>query len=116
MPRVFKRAAARRDLVRHYVYLVENAGDAVADRFLACAETSLVELSEHPEMGTALTLRRTELGAIRKWRDREFDNFLAMQRLWMAKCSCYKWTFFASFSPSFNLPGNIGERGAGAQR
>jgi toxin ParE1/3/4 len=27
-------------------------------------------------MGTALTLRRTELGAIRKWRVREFDNFL----------------------------------------
>ena len=27
-------------------------------------------------MGAALTLRRTELGAIRKWRVREFDNFL----------------------------------------
>jgi toxin ParE1/3/4 len=63
MPRVFKRAVARRDLlVQHYVYLGENAGDAVADRFLACAETSFVELSEHPEMGAALTLRRTELG------------------------------------------------------
>jgi toxin ParE1/3/4 len=76
MPRVFKRAAARRDLVQHYVYLAENAGDAVADRFLACAETSFVELSEHPQMGAALTLRRTELGAIRKWRIREFENFL----------------------------------------
>ncbi len=76
MPRVFKRAAARRDLVRHYVYLAENAGEAVADRFLACAESSFVDLSEHPEMGTALTLRRSELGAIRKWRVREFDNFL----------------------------------------
>jgi hypothetical protein len=26
MPRVYKRPAARRDLVEHYVYLVENAG------------------------------------------------------------------------------------------
>jgi plasmid stabilization system protein ParE len=56
MPRVFKRAAARRDLVQHYVYLAENAGDAVADRFLACAETSFVELSEHPQMGAVLPL------------------------------------------------------------
>ena len=72
MPRVFKRAAAHRDLVQHYVYLAENAGEAVADRFLACAETSFVELSEHPEMGAALTLRPSELGAIRKWRVREF--------------------------------------------
>jgi toxin ParE1/3/4 len=76
MPRVFKRAAARRDLVQHYVYLAENAGEAVADRFLGCAETSFVELSEHPQMGATLTLRRTELGPIRKWRVREFDNFL----------------------------------------
>jgi plasmid stabilization system protein ParE len=56
MPRVFKRAAARRDLA-------ENAGEAVADRFLACAEASFVSLSEHPEMGAALTPRRPELAA-----------------------------------------------------
>jgi toxin ParE1/3/4 len=43
--------------VQHYVHLAENAGDAVADRFLACAETTLAELSEYPEMGAALTLR-----------------------------------------------------------
>jgi toxin ParE1/3/4 len=49
MPRVFKRAAARRDLVEHYVYLAENAGEAIADRFLACAEASFGALSEHPE-------------------------------------------------------------------
>ena len=49
MPRVFKRAAARRDLVEHYVYLAENAGEAIADRFLACAEASFVSLSEPPK-------------------------------------------------------------------
>jgi toxin ParE1/3/4 len=76
MPRVFKRAAARRDLVQHYVYLAENAGDAVADRFLECAESSFAALSEHPEMGAALALRRPELAALRKWRIRDFDNYL----------------------------------------
>ncbi len=76
MPRVFKRAAARRDLVEHYVYLAENAGEPIADRFLACAEASFVSLSEHPERGAALTLRRPALAELRKWRIREFENFL----------------------------------------
>jgi toxin ParE1/3/4 len=76
MPRVFKRAAARRDLVQHYVSLAENAGDAVADRFFECAESSFAALSEHPEMGAALALRRPELAALRKWRIRDFDNYL----------------------------------------
>ena len=76
MPRVFKRAAARRALVEHYVYLAENAGEEIADRFLACAEASFTALSEHPEMGAALTLRRPELAELRKWRIREFENFL----------------------------------------
>jgi hypothetical protein len=40
MPRVFKRAAARRELVEHYVYLEEQAGEALAERFLANAESS----------------------------------------------------------------------------
>jgi len=76
MPRVFKRAAARRDLVEHYVYLAENTDGPIADRFLACAEASFADLSEHPEMGAALTLRRPELAELRKWRIREFENFL----------------------------------------
>jgi toxin ParE1/3/4 len=81
MSRVFKRAAARRDLVHHYVYLAENAGDAVADRFLDCAESSFVALSEHPEMGAALALQRPEFKALRKWRIRDFDNFLIFYEL-----------------------------------
>jgi toxin ParE1/3/4 len=76
MPHVFKRAAAIRDLVEHYVYLEEQAGEAVAERFLANAESSFVALSEHPEMGAALTLRRPEFAALRKWRIRDFDNLL----------------------------------------
>jgi plasmid stabilization system protein ParE len=80
MPRVFKRAAVRRDLVEHYVYLAENAGEAIADRFLACAEASFAALSEHPEMGAALTLRRPELAELRKWRIREFAYPLRIRR------------------------------------
>lgn len=49
---VYKRAAARRDLVTHFVYLAENAGLDTADRFLANAERSFAELAEQPEMGS----------------------------------------------------------------
>ena len=58
---VYKRAAARRDLVQHFVYLVENAGLETADRFLANAERSFSDLAEQPAMGSPLTLKRPEL-------------------------------------------------------
>jgi toxin ParE1/3/4 len=38
MSRVYRRAAARRDLVEHYVYLAGNAGEDTAERFLAQVE------------------------------------------------------------------------------
>src|ERR1039457_5863364 len=76
MPRVFRRAAARRDLVAHYVYLAENAGEAIADRFLLNAEASFADLAEHPDMGAPLVLRRPELAELRKWRVKDFEHFL----------------------------------------
>ncbi len=50
MPPVTKRAAARRDLVEHFVYLAENAGLDVADRFLSRAEASFADLARDPMM------------------------------------------------------------------
>lgn len=40
MPTVYQRAAARNDLLEHFVYLAENAGLNLAERFLANAEAS----------------------------------------------------------------------------
>ena len=76
MPKVLQRAAARRDLVEHYVYLAEKGGGTVADRFLIQAEATYAELVEHPEMGSPLTLQRPELAMLRKWRVREFERCL----------------------------------------
>lgn len=76
MATVYRRAAARRDLVDHYTYLAENAGEATADRFLLQAETSFNALAEHPEMGTPLTLRHSELAGLRKWHVPGFDRVL----------------------------------------
>lgn len=73
---VYKRAAARRDLLQHFVYLAENAGIDTADRFLANAERGFTELAEQPDMGSPLTLKRPELAGMRKWRVPDFENFL----------------------------------------
>jgi toxin ParE1/3/4 len=73
---VYKLAAARRDLVQHFVYLAENAGLDAADRFLANAERCFIELAQQPEIGSPLALKRPELAGMRKWRVPDFENFL----------------------------------------
>lgn len=80
MPAVFKRAAARRDLIEHFVYLAESAGLETADRFLVCAEESLANLLAQPRMGTPLESRHAALADLRKWRVKNFENFLIFYR------------------------------------
>jgi hypothetical protein len=38
MAKVYRRGAARRDLIVHYAYLAEHAGETMADHFLTLAE------------------------------------------------------------------------------
>ena len=57
MPKVYQHAAAKRDLVEHFVYLAENAGLAIAERFLTNAEASFNDLAGQPMIGAPLTLR-----------------------------------------------------------
>lgn len=76
MPRITKRAAARRDLVEQFVYLAEHAGLETAERFLSNAETSFNELATHPMIGAALTLKNPALSGIRKWQVKGFENHL----------------------------------------
>lgn len=74
MPKVYQRAAARRDLVEHFVYLAENADLDTAEHFLTNAEVSFNDLTDQPMIGASLTLRPPELAGLRKWRVKEFDN------------------------------------------
>ena len=76
MGKVYRRPAARRDLITHTAYLIENAGEAVADRFLSQVETSFDDLAGQPLMGAKLTTRHQALTGILKWRVRGFDNYL----------------------------------------
>ncbi len=76
MPAVFKRSAARLDLVERYVYLAEHSGTEVAERFLHNAESSFADLSEYPLIGAPIILRSPLLAGLRKWRIKEFDETL----------------------------------------
>ena len=76
MPAVQIREAARRDLVDHFVYLAENAGMEVAERFLERAESSFGVLADQPLMGAPLPLKHADLAGLRKWRIKDFDNHL----------------------------------------
>jgi toxin ParE1/3/4 len=76
MARVRQRAAARRDVLEHFVHLAENAGVATAERFLTQAAASFEELALQPLMGAPLALKHPELVGMRKWRVKDFNNFL----------------------------------------
>lgn len=76
MPAVRQRAAAKRDLIDHFVYLGEKAGLVTADRFIAKAEATFNDLATQPLIGAPLTLKHPDLAGLRKWRVDDFDNFL----------------------------------------
>jgi toxin ParE1/3/4 len=76
MARVYRRAAARRDLIEHHVYLAETAGEATAERFLDGARTSFEDLAAEPSMGAPVILRSPVLAGMRKWPVRDFRNDL----------------------------------------
>ncbi|MDR3419216.1 MAG: type II toxin-antitoxin system RelE/ParE family toxin [Nevskia sp.] len=76
MPRVYKRGTAELDLEEHYLYLAENAGANIADRFLGNAEASFADLAGQPGIGSPMHLRNSELASLRKWRVNDFEKFL----------------------------------------
>ncbi len=76
MPKVYQRPAARRDLVDHFIYLADNASLDTAERFLVCVEASFDALATQSLIGSPLTTKRSELAGLRKWRVRDFGNYM----------------------------------------
>jgi toxin ParE1/3/4 len=76
MPQVTQRQIARNDLIEHFIYLAENAGLDIADRFLTNAETPFNLLAEQPKLGVALALRSSDLTGLRKWHVKDFEDVL----------------------------------------
>jgi toxin ParE1/3/4 len=80
MAQVHKYAAAKRDLVEHFVYLAENAGLDRAERFLLQVEQSFADLGSYPALGVEVRLPRPEMAGMRKWHVKGFENFLIFYR------------------------------------
>jgi toxin ParE1/3/4 len=76
MPSVNRRESVRRDLAQHFVRIAEEAGLDTADRFLASADQTFDDLARMPMMGALVATPNTELSGLRKWRIRDFENFL----------------------------------------
>ena len=70
------RESAKQDLIEHFVYLAENGGVDVADRFLMNAQASFNDLAMQPRIGMNLKLKNSALQSIRKWRVKGFDHHL----------------------------------------
>jgi toxin ParE1/3/4 len=57
--------AARRDALRQYRYLTEEAGPEVATRFLDALEGAVTRISRHPSAGSRVTTGHPELVGVR---------------------------------------------------
>ena len=80
MAHVLKREAAKRDLIRHFVYVAENASLEVARRFKDAAQDAFIELSEAPEMGSPGKIRQGKFAGVRLWRVGGFERYLIAYR------------------------------------
>jgi len=66
--KLYKRAAARRDLVDHAVYLGTEGGEELAERFLSQAEASFAVLLDQPQIGSPIAVRDPDLAGIQlRW-------------------------------------------------
>lgn len=71
--RVLKRPAAKRDLIRHFVWLAENASIGIARRFRDSAQRTFDQLAALPGLG-AVTIHHGSQSGLRMWRIRGFEN------------------------------------------
>jgi len=74
--RVELRPAARADIVECTVYLVEEAGREIAERFLDAVDSTLETLASMPEIGSARALASPRLRGLRQWAVKGFPNYL----------------------------------------
>jgi toxin ParE1/3/4 len=77
--RVVRRPAANRDLIDCFVYIGRDSEES-ATRFLRAAEETFFDLAAMPGMGVATSFINSEIRNLRRWRIRDFENFLIFYR------------------------------------
>jgi toxin ParE1/3/4 len=66
-PRPSISGRAEADLTNQYRWYFENAGEEVAERFLAAFDTTLARLARVPELGRRRRFRNSELAGLRSF-------------------------------------------------
>ena len=74
--RVVRRSQAKRDLIKHFVYLAEKADLETARRFLRAADAACDLLAGMPELGPRREFKAARLRNTRMWPIKEFREFL----------------------------------------
>jgi toxin ParE1/3/4 len=80
MARVVKRAAAKRDLTDHFVFLGENVSVDMARRFLHACNISFEALARMPGLGAQRTSRSPRFSSVRVWPVKGFERYLTFYR------------------------------------
>ena len=81
MRRLLRTERADRDLHEATVYLLEEAGEAVALRFLDLVEETFALIEEQPEIGRVYLAENPRLSDVRAWRVHRFDRYLVFYRI-----------------------------------
>ena len=76
MPEIVVHATARLEIKGHGIYLEEQAGPEVADRFLAAVQDTFETLAAMPRMGTLCGFQRPAARRLRRWAVKGFENWL----------------------------------------
>ena len=78
--RIEKRSPAHQDLRRQALYLADEAGPAIATRFLEASEKAFATLAKMPGMGRIRRFPHPELGGLRSWAIPGFERYLIFYR------------------------------------
>ena len=70
------RSRARLDLLEQFVYLGEQAGVEVAERYFAAVDQTCAFLLKQPRSGTLYDSGVARLNGIRRFRVRRFEHYL----------------------------------------
>jgi toxin ParE1/3/4 len=73
---VTQRPRARLDLLEQFVYLAENAGVEVAERYFTAVDETCARLVAQPHSGTSYDSGMENLAGLRRVLVKDFDNYL----------------------------------------
>ncbi len=67
------RPAARADILRQFLYLIDQGVPHTADRFVDAVESTIEKLTKNPRVGTPRKFKNPRLQDLRQWPVRGFE-------------------------------------------